>query len=83
MPLHAIDPADPLRLEARLEDWAVPVVFERGAQGDVVAVRAGSTRGGLLRLHRRSRAASLRLWARAGAGAGSLAAAVAVWRRLR
>ena len=47
-------------------DWAVPVVFERGAQGDVVAVRAGSTRGGLLRLHRRSRAASLRLWARGG-----------------
>jgi CubicO group peptidase (beta-lactamase class C family) len=83
VPLHAIDAADPLRLEARVEDWAVPVVFERGAQGDVVAVRAGSTRGGLLRLHRRSRAASLRLWARAGAGAGSLAAAVAAWRRVR
>ena len=83
VPLHAIDPADPLRLEARVDDWAVPVVFERGAGGDVVAVRAGSTRGGLLRLHRRSGAASLRLWARAAAAAGSLAGAAAAWRRRR
>jgi CubicO group peptidase (beta-lactamase class C family) len=81
--LHAVDAEDPLRLEARVEDWRVPVVFERGADGAVVALRTGSTRGGFLRLHRRSPAASLRRWARAGAGAGSLAAAAAAWRRLR
>jgi CubicO group peptidase (beta-lactamase class C family) len=81
VPLHAADPADPLRLEAHVEDWVVPVVFERGPGGDVVALRAGSTRGGLLRLHRRSPAASLRVWTRAGAAAAALAASAAAWRR--
>ena len=81
--LHAIDPENPLRLEARVDGWAVPVVFERGEGGDVVALRAGSTRGGLLRLHRRSPAASLRVWARTAAAAGTLAGAAAAWRRRR
>jgi hypothetical protein len=39
---------------------------------------ATETRGGLLRLHRRSPAASLRRWTHAG---GALAASAAVWRR--
>jgi CubicO group peptidase (beta-lactamase class C family) len=81
--LHAVDPEDPLRLEARVDGWAIPVVFERGADGSVVAVRAGSTRGGLLRLHRRSPAASLRVWIRAGAAAVAATAAAAAWRRRR
>jgi CubicO group peptidase (beta-lactamase class C family) len=83
VPLLAVDPADPLRLEARVGDWVVPVVFERGPSGEVAALRAGSTRGGLLRLRRRPRAASLRLWARAGASAGALATGAAAWRRFR
>ena len=81
--LHAIDPENPLRLEARVDGWSVPVVFERGEGGDVVALRAGSTRGGLLRLHRRSPAASLRVWARTAGAAGTLAGAAAAWRRRR
>jgi len=81
--LRAVDPADPLRLEARAEGWVVPVVFERGEDGEVVALRTASTRGGLLRLHRRPRATSLRLWGRAGAGAGAAVTAAAAWRRLR
>jgi len=83
VPLLAVDHADPLRLEARTGDWVVPVVFERGPDGEVVALRAGSTRGGVLRLRRRPRAASLRLWARAGASAGALATGAAAWRRFR
>ena len=81
--LHAVDPGNPLRLEARVEDWVVPVVFERGADGSIVALRTGSTRGGLLRLHRRSPAASLRVWTRTGAAAGARAAAGAAWRHRR
>lgn len=87
VPLSAADPDDPLRFEVRVEDWVVPVVFERGPDGDVEALRTGSTRGGFLRLRRRPRATSLRLWGRAATGAGALAAvgaaAVATARRRR
>ena len=50
----------------------LPVLFERGAGGRVEAVRTASMRGGFLRLHRRPRATSLRLWGRAAAAASAL-----------
>jgi CubicO group peptidase (beta-lactamase class C family) len=81
--LHATDPDDPLVFEARHEQLTLPVVFERDARGRVHAVRAGSTREGFLRLHRRPRAASLRLWARAVGSAASGGAALAIARRRR
>jgi hypothetical protein len=83
VPLSAADPEDPLRFEVRVEDWVVPVVFERGPDGEIEALRTGSTRGGFLRLRRRPRATSLRLWARATGGAGALAAAAVAARRWR
>ena len=83
VPLSAADPEDPLRFEVRVGDWVVPVVFERGPDGEIEALRTGSTRGGFLRLRRRPRATSLRLWARATGGAGALAAAAVAARRWR
>jgi CubicO group peptidase (beta-lactamase class C family) len=70
--LRSADPEDPLAFEARHDDLVFPVVFERGPSGRIESVRTGSIREGFLRLQRRPRAASLRLWAR---GAGSAAAA--------
>jgi CubicO group peptidase (beta-lactamase class C family) len=81
--LHAVDPDDPLVFEARHERLVLPVLFERGADGSVESVRTASTRGGYLRLHRRPRATSLRLWGRAAAAASALAGAVALARRRR
>jgi hypothetical protein len=80
--LHPVAP-DGLRFEARHGDWQVPVAFERGGDDDAVAVRAGSARGGLLRLERRAKATSVRLWGRAlvGVGAVGAVAAAARWRR--
>ena len=68
---------------SKTSDWRVPVAFERGGDDDAVAVRAGSARGGLLRLERRAKATSVRLWGRAlvGAGAVGAVAAAARWRR--
>ena len=81
--LHASDPDDPLVFEVRHEGVAVPVRFERGPGGRVDSVRTGSSRGGFLRLHRRPRATSLRLWARAAAGSAALAGAATAVRRRR
>jgi CubicO group peptidase (beta-lactamase class C family) len=79
VPLRASDPSDPLSFAAEIGDVDVPVVFERDASGRVAAVRAGSTRGGFVRLERRPRATSVRVWAlgAAAAAAGSAAATVA------
>jgi CubicO group peptidase (beta-lactamase class C family) len=83
--LHAADADDPWVFQARIDDVVVPVVFEPGPDGRAEAVRTGSARGGFVRLHRRPRATSLRLWGRA-AGAAAAAAGVAAtvrWRRRR
>jgi CubicO group peptidase (beta-lactamase class C family) len=84
--LHAAAPDDPLLFEARHEDLVLPVAFERDAQGRVAAARTGTTRGGFLRVRRRPRATSFRLWGRIATGAGTAgagAAAVALCRRRR
>jgi hypothetical protein len=81
--LHAADPDDPLAFEARHEKLTLPVVFEQDEAGRVHAVRTGSTRGGFVRLYRRPRTASLRLWARAAGGAAASGTAVALARRRR
>ena len=81
--LHASDPDDPLAFEVRHEKLVLPVLFERGAGGRVDTVRTASTRGGFLRLHRRPRATSLRLWGRTATAASALAGAVALARRRR
>ena len=80
--LRAADHDDPLIFEARHGDLAAPVVFECDPDGHVKALRTGSTLLGFLRLERRPRVASLRLWGRAlGAGTLSAAAAAAVARK--
>jgi CubicO group peptidase (beta-lactamase class C family) len=83
--LRAADPEDPLVFEAHHGDVRVTLVFERGADGDVASVRAGTSLGGFARLHRRPRATSLRLWSRltGTATAGAAAAAVVARRRRR
>jgi CubicO group peptidase (beta-lactamase class C family) len=81
VPLRAADEEDELAFLARVGEVDVPVVFERGPGGAVEAVRAGSARGGFVRLVRRPRATSVRLWARAAVGAGALAAAASLARR--
>jgi CubicO group peptidase (beta-lactamase class C family) len=82
IPLHAADQDDPLVFVARVGKVEVPVVFERGATGEIEAVRAGSARGGFVRLVRRPRATSIRLWARAGAGAAAALGVTTLARRL-
>ena len=74
--LRAADIDDHLVFEARYGDLAAPVVFEHGPDGRVAALKTGSTLGGFLRLERRSRASSLRLWGRV-TGAGALSAGAA------
>jgi CubicO group peptidase (beta-lactamase class C family) len=83
VPLNAADPDDPLAFEAHHEDIRIPVAFERGADGRVEAVRAGTSMGGFARLRRRPQVASLRLWSRAAGTATAGAAAAAVVRRRR
>jgi hypothetical protein len=57
-------------------------MFERDPDGDAKALRTGSTIGGFLRLERRPRVASLRLWGRAlGAGTLTAGAVAAVARK--
>jgi CubicO group peptidase (beta-lactamase class C family) len=81
--LHALDESDPLVFEARESVVRVPVAFSRGAGGRIESVRAATTRGGFVRLERRSRLASLRLWGRVAGGAAAAAGATAVVRRAR
>jgi CubicO group peptidase (beta-lactamase class C family) len=81
--LKAADPADPLVFLTEIGEESLPVVFERGAGGRVEAVRAGSTRGGFVRLVRRPRATSTRLWGTVGAAAAASGALVAVAGRSR
>jgi CubicO group peptidase (beta-lactamase class C family) len=69
--------------EARHDEYRVPLIFERDASGAVTGLRAGSTLGGFLRLRRRPRVASARLWARAGAAAAAAGGATAALRRYR
>jgi CubicO group peptidase (beta-lactamase class C family) len=82
IPLRAADDDDPLAFVARVGHVEVPVAFERGASGEIDAVRAGSGRGGFVRLQRRPRATSIRLWARAGAGAAAAIGVTTLARRL-
>lgn len=82
VPLRAADEDDPLAFVARIGRAAVAVVFERGPTGEIEAVRAGSARGGFVRLVRRPRATSVRLWARAGAGAAAAVGVTTLARRL-
>jgi hypothetical protein len=82
IPLRAADDDDPLAFVARVGHVEIPVAFERGAGGEIDAVRAGSGRGGFVRLHRRPRTTSIRLWARAGAGAAAVAGVTTLARRL-
>jgi hypothetical protein len=82
IPLRAADEEDPLSFVARVGRVDVPVSFERGASGEIEAVRAGSGRGGFVRLVRRPRATSIRLWARAGAGAAAAVGVTTLARRL-
>jgi len=79
--LEAVDPAEPLAFESRIEGVALPIRFARDATGRISTVRTGSTRGGFLELHRRPRVTSLRLWSQVGAGAAAAGAATALWRR--
>jgi hypothetical protein len=80
--LRAADAGDPLAFELRHEDVRIPVAFERDAGGRIAAVRGGSSLGGFVRLHRRPRITSLRLWSRATAAGAAAAATTAVaWRR--
>jgi hypothetical protein len=81
--LRAADPADPLVFEACHDDVRVAVAFERDAGGRVTALRAGSSLGSFVRLRRRPRATSVRLWSRAAGAATAGAAAAAVVRRRR
>jgi CubicO group peptidase (beta-lactamase class C family) len=81
--LHAASEKDPLAFEARIEDERIPVLFEPGAAGDVVAVRAGSSRGAFFRLERRPRVTSIALWEKAAVGAAAVGATAAVLRRRR
>ena len=84
--LTAAEPADPLAFLAEIGEEVLPIVFERGSSGRIEAVRAGSTRGGFVRLVRRPRATSTRLWgtvAAAAAAAGVTVAAVGRSRRRR
>jgi CubicO group peptidase (beta-lactamase class C family) len=81
--LRAADRDDALIFEARHGDLAAPVVFERDPDGDVNSLRTGSTLGGFLRLERRPRVASLRLWGRALGAATLSTGAVAVVARKR
>jgi CubicO group peptidase (beta-lactamase class C family) len=80
--LRAVAEDDPLLFEARHEKLVVPVAFERDAAGRVASVRAGSTSAGFVRLVRRPRLASLRLWGRA-AGAGAALGTAGLLRRRR
>jgi len=81
--LRAADPEDPLAFELHHEDVRIPVVFERDADGRVTALRAGSSLGGFVRLHRRPRATSLRLWGRVAAVGAGGATVAGVWRLTR
>ena len=81
--LHPADPGDPLAFELRVADVTAPVRFARGPGGRVDRVRAGSSRGGFVELHRRPRATSVELWGRAAFAAGALGAGTALVRRLR
>jgi len=81
--LRPADPDDPLVFEATHEDVRVPLAFERDSDGAIVALRAGTALGGFLRLRRRPRAMSLRLWSRAAAAGTAGAAARTAARRPR
>ena len=81
--LRAADPDDPLAFEARHGDVRIAVRFERGPDGRVAAVRAGTSLGGFARLRRRPRATSVRLWARTTGASAAVGAAAAVVRRRR
>jgi len=71
--LYPLDASDPHLFAVRHRDFQAPVLFRRGAGGDVNSVVAGAGEGGFLELYRRPRASSLRLWGRAGAAAGAVA----------
>jgi CubicO group peptidase (beta-lactamase class C family) len=82
--LEAADADDPFVFLARVGGVEVPVRFGRGRSGAVDEVRAGSGRGGFVRLVRRPRLTSVGLWARAGAGAGAVGITAALaGRRVR
>jgi CubicO group peptidase (beta-lactamase class C family) len=83
--LRAADADDPLAFEVHYEDVRIPVAFERDDRGRVAALRAGSALGGFVRLHRRPRVTSLRLWGRAAAAGavGASGAAAIRWLRRR
>ena len=81
--LRAADAGDPLAFQVEHAGVRIPVSFERDAAGRVAAVRAGSSLGGFLHLHRRPRITSLRLWGRATAAGAAAAGATALARRVR
>jgi CubicO group peptidase (beta-lactamase class C family) len=81
--LRAADPDDPLAFEARHGDVRLAVAFERDGGGRVTSLRAGSSLGSFVRLHRRPRATSVRLWGRAAGAATVGAGTIAAVRRVR
>jgi CubicO group peptidase (beta-lactamase class C family) len=81
--LHPSNAEDPLAFELRVAGVQAPVRFERGPDGRVDRVRAGSSRGGFVELHRRPRATSVALWGKAAAAAAALGAGAAIARRMR
>ncbi len=80
--LYPLDASDPLLYALCHDEFQVPVLFRRGAGGEVDSVVAGAGAGGFLELRRRPRASSLRVWGRAGA-AGAAVALVRAGRRAR